>query len=388
MSNYNNELHKHKAADTIKWIVAFVLIIAIMGAVVCLALQVGGVFDFFKKDDALAEDVGVEDSLKDAFVLNPVNTKYVKLLAAAAPGTTYDEDMQVHLTATLEPENVDDKRVDWSIAFANPSSEWATGKTVTDYVKVTPTADGSLEADVQGLKAFGEQIIITCTARSNSEAKAICTVDCISKYALKDTVTAVGDGTSNATVTVSLTKTDGTIDVTNTLSYTFGMNSKVAEVYGTGLSSSRLSNMSMLSEMPSVSGLAVSGLTHQIELPFVKSNLTVYDQYSSSNKENFYKKFIKFDMIEIALASPTTLNKVNTFIRSFLSTISSSSFHQSFVFELNLTLTSKNDDYGFSKTSTVKIGIEPIDSDRYKGIEKSMVDAVSSVELSQNGIVF
>ena len=57
MSKYNNELHKHKAADTIKWIVAFVLIIAIMGAVVCLALQVSGVFDFFKKDDASAEEI-------------------------------------------------------------------------------------------------------------------------------------------------------------------------------------------------------------------------------------------------------------------------------------------------------------------------------------------
>lgn len=387
MSNYNNELHKHKAADTIKWIVAFVLIIAIMGAVVCLALQVGGVFDFFKKDDKPAEDVGVEDSLKDAFVLNPVSTKYVKLLAAAAPGTTYDEDMQVHLTATLQPENVDDKRVDWTIAFANPASEWATGKTVTEYVTVTPTADGSLEADVKGLKAFGEQIVITCTARSNSEAKATCTVDCIAKYALKNTITAVGDGSSDATVTVSLTKTDGTIDATNTLSYKFAMTSNVHTYYIRDFNSHSLS-FSLDNPLSSASDLAVSGLTHQIKLPYVKSDLTVFGVYDTANKENFYKKFLKATTVPTLLTNPTLVNRVNAFIRQFLNDIKTRADNLKSVFSLELTLTSKNDVYGYSNTSTVEIGIEPINMQRYNQIIMSIIDAVSSVELSQNGIVF
>ena len=43
MSKYNNELRKHKAADTIKWIVAFVLIFALIGAVVSIGLRFGGV---------------------------------------------------------------------------------------------------------------------------------------------------------------------------------------------------------------------------------------------------------------------------------------------------------------------------------------------------------
>ena len=81
------------------------------------------------------------------------------------------------LTATITPESATNKAVDWSVAFVNPASEWATGKTVTDYVTVTPTADGALTANVECKKAFGEQIKVTVTSRNNVEATAECTVD-------------------------------------------------------------------------------------------------------------------------------------------------------------------------------------------------------------------
>lgn len=81
------------------------------------------------------------------------------------------------LTATITPESATNKAVDWSVAFVNPASEWATGKTVTDYVTVTPTADGALTANVECKKAFGEQIKVTVTSRNNAEATAECTVD-------------------------------------------------------------------------------------------------------------------------------------------------------------------------------------------------------------------
>jgi hypothetical protein len=81
------------------------------------------------------------------------------------------------LTATITPESATNKAVDWSVAFVNPASEWATGKTVTDYVIVTPTSDGALTANVECKKAFGEQIKVTVTSRNNAEATAECTVD-------------------------------------------------------------------------------------------------------------------------------------------------------------------------------------------------------------------
>ena len=61
------------------------------------------------------------------------------------------------LTATITPEYAEDKTVDWSVAFDNPSSAWATGKTVTNYVTVTPTSDGALTATVSCLQDFGDR---------------------------------------------------------------------------------------------------------------------------------------------------------------------------------------------------------------------------------------
>ena len=81
------------------------------------------------------------------------------------------------LTATIEPSNASNKAVDWSVEFVDAGDEWASGKTVTDYVTVTPTSDGALTATVANLGEFGAQIKVTVTSRDNSAAYASCTVD-------------------------------------------------------------------------------------------------------------------------------------------------------------------------------------------------------------------
>ena len=96
--------------------------------------------------------------------------------AAALDGESAAYD-SVTLTATVKPNDATNKAVDWSIAFVNPSSEWATGKTVTDYATVTPSADGALTAVVENVAAFGEQIVVKATSRDNTSAYATCTVE-------------------------------------------------------------------------------------------------------------------------------------------------------------------------------------------------------------------
>lgn len=83
------------------------------------------------------------------------------------------------LTTTITPADATIQEVDWSIAFKNSSSTWATGKTVTNYATVTPTADGALTATVACLQPFGEQIVVTCTSRdvAAGSPSASCTLD-------------------------------------------------------------------------------------------------------------------------------------------------------------------------------------------------------------------
>lgn len=132
------------------------------------------------------------------------------------------------LTATVYPENASNKALDWSVSFVNASSSWATGKTVTDYVTVTPTSDGALTATVENLGAFGEQIQVKATSRDNPDAYATCTVEYLQRttgygvtlsgpnvdVTLKSTGTTTGSvkpvfmATRNVTCTVNVIKSE------------------------------------------------------------------------------------------------------------------------------------------------------------------------------------
>lgn len=89
---------------------------------------------------------------------------------------TSETESSVTLTATVTPVDAP-QEVSWSVEFVNAESEWATGKTVTDYVTITPSYDGSTVATVTCKQAFGEQIKIVCTSRNNIKIKAECVVD-------------------------------------------------------------------------------------------------------------------------------------------------------------------------------------------------------------------
>ena len=95
----------------------------------------------------------------------------------AANGVSVQAESAYTLTATIEPADAIDKAVDWSIAFKNADSAWAQGKRVTDYVTLTPAADGALTAVVENKAEFGEQILVKVTSRDNVNAYATCKVE-------------------------------------------------------------------------------------------------------------------------------------------------------------------------------------------------------------------
>ena len=99
---------------------------------------------------------------------------------SAAASTTAETDTSVTLTANYEPAGTSNKLTNWSVSFKNPSSSWASGKTVTDYVTVEST--GTNTAKVTCIKDFGEQIIVTATSAVDPSISATTTVDYEKKF--------------------------------------------------------------------------------------------------------------------------------------------------------------------------------------------------------------
>ena len=101
----------------------------------------------------------------------------IRLMAEFQPEITGSGDATDYegetltITATVSPDNsADNTGLDWSMAFKNPSSAWATGKTLADYMTLTPSgtdAAGSKTVSVKCLKPFGEHIVLTATSQYN-----------------------------------------------------------------------------------------------------------------------------------------------------------------------------------------------------------------------------
>ena len=107
----------------------------------------------------------------------PAKMAFTAATYADESGNEVNSAVTANIIATISPNNAANKKVDWSAAFKNPESEWASGKTLSEYITVTPAADGSLMASVTCYQAFGELVILTVTSRENAEATASCTID-------------------------------------------------------------------------------------------------------------------------------------------------------------------------------------------------------------------
>lgn len=106
---------------------------------------------------------------------------------AMPDGMTYDgadaeyiSDGELTLYAFLTNEYIN-AQYDWAVTFSDPSSDWAEGKSVAEYLEVTPTYAGSAYANVRFVQGFSEPIIITVTLRAGvgTEMSVTCRVDCM-----------------------------------------------------------------------------------------------------------------------------------------------------------------------------------------------------------------
>ena len=167
---------------TIKRLWAVLFAVLLIAALVLAVLTKGFTDWRFGK-----EQPAVNDLTGNVVVTPQEGNGGIRLMAEFLPEITQGdnetdyESETLTITATVSPDNsADNTGLDWSMAFKNPSSAWATGKTLSDYMTLTPSgtdAAGSKKVSVKCLKPFGEQVVITATSQDNPEVTASCTAD-------------------------------------------------------------------------------------------------------------------------------------------------------------------------------------------------------------------
>lgn len=125
-----------------------------------------------------------QNNILDPTVINTVTENGIALTSGEAMVAS-DGTLSKKLTATVTPANVDDVAFDWSISFADPGCEWASGMTVTDYVTLA-VADDTMSANISLVAPFGAQIVVRATLRSDTDLYAECTVDYLKHVAKFD----------------------------------------------------------------------------------------------------------------------------------------------------------------------------------------------------------
>ena len=135
-----------------------------------------------------------------------VNTENIKLMAASPMMmNTKAATITQKITATVLPETATNKKVDWSVAWADAGKS----ENVANYLTVTPDSDGSTSATVTCKAAFTGNIVITATTRQNGY-KADCVVSFVGVPANINIVTNLTPASDGYHVAVGSTYTFGT----------------------------------------------------------------------------------------------------------------------------------------------------------------------------------
>lgn len=188
----NSEFYEHKRSDTVKWVLTLIAFIVVG---VLLAGILAGWFD--KNEEVPVEQTEQTAAVDGGMSIMPTSATGVRLMMAqAAAEVSPLAETSYTIKATIEPASAR-QNANWSVAWANGSSAWATGKTVTDYVTITPTEEGSLTATLACVKPFSEQVILTVSAMGNADKTATCTVD----YQQRFTVNSLKLGGSELSTT-------------------------------------------------------------------------------------------------------------------------------------------------------------------------------------------
>lgn len=149
------------------------VLIVLLLATIGIAIPSKGFTDWSKfKKNPQVEQPNKPGGGGDNIDVEQIETNGVLLSMATA--TADDGTVSKILTATVTPENAENKTVDWSIYWADDAP--LKDKDISEYLTLTPTADGALTATVTCKKSFrGSVAYIKVTTRVGGY-EALCSV--------------------------------------------------------------------------------------------------------------------------------------------------------------------------------------------------------------------
>lgn len=183
----------------------------VVGSVLLASVILGGTV--FGVVESLQTRQLADSSVESPLDMNQISNRGIKL--AAAQTVTYSVDGKqeyesVLINATVGPADAANKTLVWSVAWKNASSAWASGKTVTDYVTVTPSED-TLSCTVACIQEFGEQIIVKVHVSSFESVNASCIVDYEQRY-LSTKFSSTASGSHGFSIGVNLDEATEVVD--------------------------------------------------------------------------------------------------------------------------------------------------------------------------------
>ncbi len=209
-----------------KSIVAGVLALAMLGGGVAIGYGAGTGWTYKKSS---AELTLPEGNGEGGSVVAEGQANGMNILSKVVPLSSYEEygidplsvENVYNLSVTYTPEDTTFQETVYTVAFKNPNSTWAKGKTVTDYAAVTQSAEGSKDAVLTVKQAFSEQIIVTASSKHYPSIKATTTVDYVGTLQ-GNLNNVVSDIEADIVYTINEMR-DGTItpDKTNAITITF-----------------------------------------------------------------------------------------------------------------------------------------------------------------------
>ena len=150
-------------------------------SVLCAVLVLGAVLGVVFGMNHSSEDLNVSKDMsgQDGLVISQEVSKGITLMSGVAT-TAADGTTTKTITATVEPAGANEHDpLSWDVAFKDPSSTWANGKNVSDYVTISVSAD-TLTCTVTCIQAFGEQIVLNVSSKTKN-ATASANVDYVKR---------------------------------------------------------------------------------------------------------------------------------------------------------------------------------------------------------------